>query len=59
MLKVFPGEIIGPIKKVNGVGQTSFPDVFLAGDFLLGPKTVVQAVQSAKTAVQGITEFLK
>ena len=45
--------------KVNGVGQTSFPDVFLAGDFLLGPKTVVQAVQSAKTAVQGITEFLK
>lgn len=45
--------------KVNGVQQTSFPDVFLAGDFLLGPKTVVQAVQSAKIAVQGIIEYLK
>lgn len=45
--------------KVNGVQQTSFPDVFLAGDFLLGPKTVVQAVASAKIAVQGIIEYLK
>lgn len=45
--------------KVNGVQQTSFPDVFLAGDFLLGPKTVVQAVASAKIAVQGIVEYLK
>ena len=44
---------------VNGVQQTSFPDLFLAGDFLLGPKTVVQAVQSAKVACQGIIEYLK
>lgn len=45
--------------KVNGLQQTSFPDVFLAGDFLLGPQTVVQAVASAKIAVQGIVEYLK
>lgn len=45
--------------KVNGIQQTSFPDVFLAGDFLHGPKTVVQAVASAKIAVQGIVEYLK
>lgn len=44
--------------KVNGLQQTSFPDVFLAGDFLLGPQTVVQAVASAKIAVQGILEYL-
>lgn len=44
---------------VNGMQQTSFPDLFLAGDFLLGPKTVVQAVQSAKVACQGIIEYLK
>lgn len=44
--------------KVNGVQQTSFSDVFLAGDFLYGPKTVVMAVHSAKIAVQGIIEYL-
>lgn len=44
---------------VNGMQQTSFPDLFLAGDFLLGPKTVVAAVQSAKVACQGIREYLK
>ena len=30
------------------------PNVYLAGDFILGPKTVVEAVASAKTAVEGI-----
>ncbi len=44
--------------KVNGIQQTSFSDVFLAGDFLYGPKTVVMAVHSAKIAVQGIVEYL-
>ena len=59
---VFPGEM--PLTdddgriKVNGVHQTSWPDVFMAGDFLLGPKTVVHAVQTAKTAVQGIIQYL-
>lgn len=38
--------------------QTSLPGVFLAGDFILGPATVVEAVASAKTAVQGIVKFL-
>ena len=40
--------------KADEFGRTSYPDVFLAGDFLLGPKTVVQAVASAKKAVEGI-----
>lgn len=43
---------------VDPQGQTSWPGVFLAGDFRLGPKTVVQAVESAKTAVQGILDYL-
>ncbi len=38
--------------------QTSLPGVFIAGDFILGPATVVEAVASAKTAVEGITAFL-
>ena len=38
--------------------QSSVPGVFLAGDFILGPATVVEAVASAKTAVQGIINFL-
>lgn len=44
--------------KVNGIQQTSYSDVFLAGDFLYGPKTVVAAVHSAKIAVQGIITYL-
>ena len=38
--------------------QTSLPGVFLAGDFILGPATVVEAVASAKKAVQGILNHL-
>ena len=34
---------------ISGIGN-----VFTAGDFLLGPKTVVEAVASAKTAVNAI-----
>jgi len=44
---------------VNGLQQTSLPDVFIAGDFLLGPKTVVDAVHSAHIAVQGMEEYLR
>ena len=40
---------------VDSLQQTSLPGVFLAGDFLTGPETVVAAVASAKTAVEGIT----
>ena len=32
--------------------------VFTAGDFILGPKTVVEAVVSAKRAVEGIEQYL-
>ncbi len=38
--------------------QTSLPGVFIAGDLILGPATVVEAVASAKTAVAGIMEYL-
>ena len=38
--------------------QTGIPGVFLAGDFILGPATVVEAVASAKTAVAGIEKYL-
>ena len=34
-------------------------NVFCAGDFILGPKTVVEAVASARTAVDGILDLLK
>ena len=39
--------------------QTSLPGVFIAGDYILGPATVVEAVESAKKAVKGISDFLK
>lgn len=44
-------------------GRLSFEDdtpanVFIAGDFLLGPKTVVEAVESARLAVAGIRALL-
>ena len=39
--------------------QTSMPGVFIAGDYILGPATVVEAVESAKKAVKGISDFLK
>lgn len=38
--------------------QTSIPGVFVAGDFILGPATVVRAVASAKTAADGILKYL-
>ena len=45
-------------------GRMAFQDggaanVWVAGDFTLGPKTVVEAVGSARTATEGILEFLK
>ena len=42
---------------VESLQQTSLPGVFLAGDFLTGPETVVAAVASAKTAVEGIEAY--
>ncbi len=45
-------------------GRMSFQDsgkanVFVAGDFTLGPKTVVEAIGSARAAADGILTFLK
>ena len=34
-------------------------NVFVAGDFTLGPKTVVEAIVSARTATDGIMNFLQ
>ena len=44
---------IGETQQVEGL-----PNVWVAGDFLLGPRTVVEAVASAKKAVNSITELL-
>jgi glutamate synthase (NADPH/NADH) small chain len=44
---------------LEGTQVKSLPGIFLAGDFKLGPKTVVEAVMSAKTAVEEIDTFLK
>ena len=43
---------------LGGKTPEQMPDVFTAGDFSYGPKTVVEAVQSAKEAVSRIREFL-
>jgi len=40
------------------VEAQAYPNVFLAGDFMSGPATVVEAVQSARTAVEDILETL-
>ena len=44
--------------ETNDSQQTSLKDVFIAGDFILGPATVVDAVASAKKAVAGILNYL-
>ena len=44
--------------ETNDSQQTSLKDVFIAGDFILGPATVVNAVASAKKAVRGIMNYL-
>ena len=44
----------GRIVLADGSGS----NVFLAGDFILGPKTVVEAVASARKAVEGIEKLI-
>ena len=44
--------------EVNETNMTSFDGVFVAGDFILGAKTVVEAIASTKTAVNGIENYL-
>ena len=43
---------------VTGEDQQAMPGLFIAGDFLTGPKTVVEAVASAKTAVASTLHYL-
>ena len=42
-----------------GEDPSGMPDVFLAGDYALGPRTVVEAVQNAKETADKIDGFLK
>jgi len=44
---------------VSAGNETSIPGVFVAGDFLLGARTVVEAVASARIAVRGIRASLE
>ena len=41
-----------------GADPADMPDVFTAGDFALGPRTVVEAVRNAKEAVEKIAAYL-
>ena len=43
-----------PVVAENGL-VAGFRNVYVAGDFRLGPKTVVEAVASAKIAVEAIS----
>ena len=43
-----------PIVAENGL-VSGFRNVYLAGDFRLGPKTVVEAVASAKVVVEALS----
>lgn len=44
----------------GGLAVDDLPEgVFVAGDFMTGPRTVVEAVATAKTAVGGILDYLK
>ena len=44
--------------EVDETNMTSFDGIFVAGDFILGAKTVVEAIASTKTAVNGIENYL-
>ena len=44
--------------EVDETNMTSLDGVFVAGDFILGAKTVVEAIASTKTAVNGIENYL-
>ena len=43
---------------VDERGMCTVPGVFAAGDVVTGPKTVVHAVSAAKTAVEGMLEYM-
>lgn len=49
----------GAWPSVDANMETSCPGLYFCGDFLTGPSTVVEVVQSAKNAVKGIENRLK
>ncbi len=49
----------GRIVASVGCGQTSAPDVFAAGDAVMGPATVIEAVGAAREAAEAIDRFLR
>jgi glutamate synthase (NADPH/NADH) small chain len=44
---------------VNGFNRIEGSNVFVAGDFILGPQTVAHAVESASLACEGIVQYLE
>ncbi len=48
----------GQLKVQSGTQATSLPGVFAGGDFVSGPKTVIQAVASGRRAAEAIHAYL-
>ncbi len=48
----------GQLKVQSGSQATSLPGVFAGGDFVSGPKTVIQAVASGRRAAEAIHAYL-
>ncbi|RUM87883.1 MAG: hypothetical protein DSZ24_05200 [Thermodesulfatator sp.] len=48
----------GQLKVTSGTMATNIPGVFAGGDFVSGPKTVIQAVASARRAAEAIHAYL-
>ncbi len=49
----------GRITASSRCGQTSSPDVFAAGDAVIGPATVIEAVGAAREAAEAIDRYLR
>jgi heterodisulfide reductase subunit A len=52
-------ELMGPMKMDRESLGTSEKGVFVAGDFVTGPTTVVEAMASGRKAARAVDEFLK
>ncbi len=49
----------GIIKVATGTQATNIPGVWAGGDFVSGPKTVIQAVASGRRAAENIDKYLR
>jgi NADPH-dependent glutamate synthase beta subunit-like oxidoreductase len=52
-------DLVGPMKMDRETLMTSEKGVFVAGDFVTGPTTVVEAMASGKRAAQAVEEYFK